>query len=43
MTKKKNQAGFVVAVGFLLTFLFSNIILSVYALFNWLSDRRKND
>lgn len=41
MSKKKKHPGLVVSAGFLLTFLFSNVILFVYAFFNWLAGRRK--
>ncbi len=45
MSKKKEEgksAGFIVSFGFLLTFLFSNVILLIYALVSKLSDHRKN-
>ncbi|HLR91881.1 MAG TPA: hypothetical protein VK048_02375 [Atopostipes sp.] len=41
MAKKKKHPAFVVSLGFLLTFLFSNVILFIYGLFDWLRKKRE--
>lgn len=41
MSKKKKHPALAVSVGFLLTFLFSNVLLFFYGLFKWFNDNRK--